>query len=92
MPSFGAIGPAEPAFGIFLFGATSCNLGSKVVEDSFDGLEIRLLGLRGHAEEDLFLDVGEEQGYVGAMSTERLKGGGVDEVDILSCLYPLPFF
>jgi hypothetical protein len=42
------------------FGATSCNLGSKVVEDSLDGLEIRLLGLRGHAEEDLFLDVGEE--------------------------------
>jgi hypothetical protein len=43
----------------------SCNLGSKVVEDSLDGLEIRLLGLRGHAEEDLFLDVGEEQGCVG---------------------------
>jgi hypothetical protein len=46
--------------GTFLFRATSCNLGSKVVEDSLDGLDIRLLGLRGHVEEDLFLDVGEE--------------------------------
>src|ERR1700734_1354658 len=57
-------------FGIFLSGATSCNLGSKVVEDSLDGLEIRLLGVRGHAEEDLFLDVGEEQGCVGHNSYE----------------------
>ena len=56
--------------GIFLFGATSCNLGSKVVEDSLDGLKIRLLSVRGHAEEDLFLDVGEEQGCVDHNSYE----------------------
>jgi hypothetical protein len=34
-------------FGIFLSGATSCNLGPKVVEDSLDGLEIRLLSVWG---------------------------------------------
>jgi hypothetical protein len=36
-----------------------------VVEDSLDGLEIHLLSFWGHVEEDLFLDVGEEEGCVG---------------------------